>query len=94
MRILGIVYLARFCYCHGRIVQQYTSRLLAGKFYWLKRVKEMKFCIMPEMPYCPACEYGYIVAISETDCEWHCMYDGKNICEKEGENEKVLHLDC
>lgn len=35
-----------------------------------------KLCIMPEMPYCPACKYGYIVKIDETECEWHCTYDG------------------
>lgn len=37
-------------------------------------------CIMPEMPYCPACEYGHIVYKDEdydgieppTECEWVC----------------------
>lgn len=32
-------------------------------------------CIMPEMPYCPACKYGYIQRDenSDTDCEWICL---------------------
>ena len=32
-------------------------------------------CIMPEAPYCPACEYGYIVPVegSDTDVEWRCL---------------------
>lgn len=36
-----------------------------------------KPCIMPEMPYCPACKYGLIVPIDETECEWKCLYDGR-----------------
>lgn len=36
-----------------------------------------KPCIMPEMPYCPACKYGLILPIDETDCEWRCLYDGQ-----------------
>lgn len=34
-------------------------------------------CIMPEMPYCPACKYGLIVPIDKTECEWRCLYDGR-----------------
>ena len=32
-------------------------------------------CVMPEMPYCPACEYGYIEHFEEDDArtEWHCL---------------------
>lgn len=40
-------------------------------------------CIMPEMPYCPACKYGLIVTIDETECEWKCLYDGKGETLKE-----------
>ena len=32
-------------------------------------------CIMPEMPYCPACKYGYIEYLNETDTVWHCRAD-------------------
>lgn len=32
-------------------------------------------CIMPEMPYCPACKYGYIEYLNETDTVWHCRVD-------------------
>lgn len=32
-------------------------------------------CIMPEMPYCPACEYGYVEFLNETDTIWHCIVD-------------------
>lgn len=38
-----------------------------------------KPCIMPEMPYCPACKYGLIVPIDETECEWKCLYDGSGL---------------
>lgn len=37
-------------------------------------------CIMPEMPYCPACKYGYIIRSEDapdTDCEWICLYKGE-----------------
>ena len=41
-------------------------------------------CIMPESPYCPACQYGYIVPIgdSDTDVEWHCLLkeDDLRVC--------------
>lgn len=32
-------------------------------------------CVMPEMPYCPACKHGYIVPVegSDTDVEWRCL---------------------
>lgn len=33
-------------------------------------------CIMPEQPYCPACEFGRIVQtedMPDTDCSWECM---------------------
>lgn len=39
-------------------------------------------CIMPEMPYCPACEYGYIEYLNETDTIWHCMVDDYRKSEK------------
>lgn len=43
-------------------------------------------CIMPEMPYCPACPHGYIVYPDNVEtsrdlegcsCEWICMLTGK-----------------
>lgn len=39
-------------------------------------------CIMPEMPYCPACEYGHITASEnnpDTDCNWECLCTDENI---------------
>lgn len=42
-------------------------------------------CIMPEMPYCPACRYGYIVYpewvetaqdLEGCSCEWVCLLEG------------------
>lgn len=32
-------------------------------------------CIMPEMPYCPACDYGYIISDENDDtcCKWCCL---------------------
>lgn len=32
-------------------------------------------CIMPEMPYCPACKYGYVEHFegNDTDTVWHCL---------------------
>lgn len=33
-------------------------------------------CIMPEMPYCPSCEFGYIWQQEDsdgTDCNWKCL---------------------
>lgn len=42
-------------------------------------------CIMPEMPYCPACRYGYIVYpewvetaqdLEGCSCEWVCLLGG------------------
>lgn len=34
-------------------------------------------CIMPEQPYCPACEYGYIHQDFYDDefCEWICLLE-------------------
>lgn len=40
-------------------------------------------CIMPEMPYCPACKYGLIIPTCDTEEEWECMYDGKEEDESE-----------
>lgn len=46
-------------------------------------MKPSKNCITPEMPYCPACEYGRVVypewveTYEETKgcaCEWVCMF--------------------
>ena len=37
-------------------------------------------CIMPEMPYCPCCQYGSVIYDEESDTattEWVCMYDPK-----------------
>lgn len=53
-------------------------------------------CITPEMPYCPACEYGYIY-ISEEEAafsrdlggcntEWICLLEEMNM-QKETQNE-------
>lgn len=38
-------------------------------------------CIMPEMPYCPACKYGYIRMDenSDTDTEWVCNCTDEDI---------------
>ena len=38
-------------------------------------------CIMPEMPYCPACKYGHICAIegSDTDTEWICTCTDEDV---------------
>lgn len=57
-------------------------------------------CIMPEMPYCPACKYGYITKSEDapdTDCEWVCLYkekenetDALNYCENCGAKMKVI----
>lgn len=32
-------------------------------------------CIMPEMPYCPCCKYGYVEHFegNDTDTVWHCL---------------------
>ena len=34
-------------------------------------------CIMPEMPYCPACQFGHIIYTTrealESDCTWECL---------------------
>lgn len=39
-------------------------------------------CIMPECPYCPDCEYGFVTYPEDTmpgetgiNTEWHCTYD-------------------
>lgn len=42
-------------------------------------------CIMPEMPYCPACTYGYVTYDSNeveckadipgSSCGWHCKLE-------------------
>ena len=34
-----------------------------------------KKCLMPEIPYCPACKYGYIEHFEddESRTEWHCL---------------------
>lgn len=34
-------------------------------------------CIMPEMPYCPCCQYGHIVLnlYDDTRCEWRCLLE-------------------
>lgn len=39
-------------------------------------------CVMPKMPYCPACKYGYIEQsedMPDTDCIWHCLCTDENI---------------
>ena len=37
-------------------------------------------CIMPEMPYCPVCPHGYIVAdFDEEDVEWICLLTGEEV---------------
>lgn len=39
-------------------------------------------CIMPEMPYCPACQFGHIVPLEDGEacpdmlggnCHWTCL---------------------
>ena len=45
-------------------------------------MKDCDDCIMPEMPYCPSCQYGYIVHDdSDYDgyeqpvfCNWECLF--------------------
>lgn len=39
-------------------------------------------CIMPECPYCPECEHGFVTYPEDTmpgetgiEKEWHCIYD-------------------
>ena len=49
---------------------------ISKEYKQVKEMKNKKLCIMPEMPYCPACKYGYILEIDETECDWHCIYDG------------------
>lgn len=43
-------------------------------------------CIMPEMPYCPACPHGYVAYPDDVEtyedtqgcsCEWVCMLDNE-----------------
>lgn len=43
-------------------------------------------CIMPEMPYCPACQFGRIIypddcetmrEALESDCTWECLCTDK-----------------
>ena len=47
-------------------------------------------CIMPEMPYCPACPHGYISYSDDIEtysdlegcsCEWICLLTGKEYSE-------------
>ncbi len=47
---------------------------------------EKKPCVMPEMPYCPICEYGrveypeWVETYEDTydsGCKWVCTYNGK-----------------
>lgn len=41
-------------------------------------------CIMPEQPYCPACEFGRIVQtedMPDTDCSWECICTQEKYCE-------------
>lgn len=53
-------------------------------------------CIMPEMPYCPACEYGMIIYpedadnIYDVDPEWVCLL--KNISKKESNDNEVSNM--
>jgi len=44
----------------------------------MNKQEEANNCIMPEMPYCPACKYGYIEHFEEDDTrtEWHCLRKG------------------
>lgn len=49
-------------------------------------------CIMPEMPYCPACEYGYIEYLNETDTVWHCMVDDFRKRTNDKRNDKNLRF--
>ena len=37
-------------------------------------------CIMPEQPYCPCCQYGYIYYPEDgdgTECEWICLRESE-----------------
>lgn len=42
-----------------------------------KTDREDTKCIMPEMPYCPCCQYGYIVPDLDDDtrCDWRCLLE-------------------
>lgn len=44
----------------------------------MNKQEEANNCITPEMPYCPACKYGYIEHFEEDDTrtEWHCLRKG------------------
>lgn len=48
--------------------------------YLLGRGKKMP-CIMPEMPYCPACPYGHIVKSWDDPSSesWECLCTEENI---------------
>lgn len=57
----------------------------------MKNERTITNCIMPEMPYCPNCKYGYIAYKDEdyggietpTECEWICTYSGKEVVKNE-----------
>lgn len=47
-------------------------------------------CIMPECPYCPSCQYGYIYRSFDWEDdreEWICLYHGEKE-ENNGENDQ------
>lgn len=50
-------------------------------------------CIMPEMPYCPACKYGYISYSeqSDTDSEWICLCTDEDILRALDERKEDAH---
>lgn len=50
-------------------------------------------CIMPEMPYCPVCKYGYISYSeqSDTDSEWICLCTDEDILRALDERKEDAH---
>ena len=50
----------------------------------LEYIAQEQSCIMPECPYCPSCEHGFVSYPEDTMpgeinliTEWHCTYDPK-----------------
>lgn len=48
----------------------------------LENIAQEHSCVMPECPYCPTCEHGFvsypdymITGEEEFVSEWHCLYD-------------------
>lgn len=49
-------------------------------------------CIMPEMPYCPACGFGYITSsedVTDAMCNWICLCTDEDYTEYNAMREKM-----